>query len=81
MGYGVIGKVFLEFDDTFWPINEQGWVAYGFLWTKTDMKELIGTKREWLVNSFIFLMFYFNYILTGCWMFKHLPNSMHFQTF
>lgn len=47
MGYGVIGKVFLEFDESFWPKNEKSWVGYGFLWTKEDMKELKGTKREW----------------------------------
>ncbi|XP_070491248.1 spermine oxidase-like [Chironomus tepperi] len=50
MGYGVIGKIFLEFDQSFWGLTETNWVAYGFLWTKEDIKELTGTKREWLLD-------------------------------
>lgn len=47
MGFGNIGKVFLEFKDSFWPSDDPNWVAYGLLWTKSDKKMLKGTKREW----------------------------------
>ena len=47
MGFGNIGKVFLEFDQSFWPTDDKNWVGYGFLWTEEDMKEIKGTEKEW----------------------------------
>jgi monoamine oxidase len=48
MGFGTIGKVFLEFSTPFW--NQHDWVGYGFLWTSSDVKEIKGTSREWLLD-------------------------------
>lgn len=47
MGYGNIGKVFLEFENPFWPLTDPNWVAYGLLWTESDKNEIKGTRREW----------------------------------
>lgn len=46
MGFGTIGKIFLEFKEPFWPTNID-WVGYGFLWTDEQKFEIKGTKREW----------------------------------
>ena len=48
MGFGNMGKIFLEFfDDSFWPANDENWVGYGFLWTEEDLKNIKGTDKEW----------------------------------
>ncbi|XP_070491018.1 spermine oxidase-like [Chironomus tepperi] len=50
MGFGIIGKIFLEFDEPFWPVNDDNWVGYGFLWTEEDLRDLKGTDKEWLLD-------------------------------
>jgi spermine oxidase len=49
-GFGAVGKIFLEFDEPFWPENETDFMVYYFLWKDEDEKELIGTEREWLLD-------------------------------
>ncbi|KAJ6636279.1 Peroxisomal N(1)-acetyl-spermine/spermidine oxidase [Pseudolycoriella hygida] len=52
-GFGTLGKIFLEFEEPFWPTVN--WTAYFFLWKKEDRDKLIGTEREWLTDIPIFL--------------------------
>lgn len=47
MGYGTLGKIFLEFEQPFWSTNVKEWVSYSLLWNQTDIKSLKGTDREW----------------------------------
>ncbi|XP_070509988.1 spermine oxidase-like [Chironomus tepperi] len=54
MGYGNIGKIFLEYDMPFWP-NDTEWVGYGFLWTKYDIAAVKGTNKEWLLDLQMFI--------------------------
>lgn len=53
VGFGGVGKIFLEFAKPFWP-SEKYWGAYNFLWKESDKNQLVGTEREWLteVNGF-----------------------------
>ncbi|KAL7036438.1 hypothetical protein ACKWTF_008810 [Chironomus riparius] len=53
MGFGNIGKIFLEYDMPFWP-NDTEWVGYGFLWTKNDVAAINGTVKEWLLDLQMF---------------------------
>jgi spermine oxidase len=47
MGMGTIGKIFLEFDEPFWPVDDPKWIGYGLLWTPDDEKAVLNTDREW----------------------------------
>ncbi len=49
-GYGTLGKIFLEFEEPFWPKDVDNWAAYLFLWKQEDKDELVGTEREWLTG-------------------------------
>lgn len=55
MGFGTLGKIFLEFDKPFWPTNVDDFVAYSFLWTDEALKTVKITDKAWTidVNSFI----------------------------
>ena len=55
LGFGTLGKVFLEFDKPFWPTNNSVFVAYSLLWTDETLKNIKTTDRAWLIdiNSFI----------------------------
>jgi spermine oxidase len=47
IGFGALGKIFLEFEEVFWPANDTEWLGYAFLWTEEEKQDLIGTGREW----------------------------------
>jgi spermine oxidase len=47
IGFGVLGKIFLEFDKPFWPLNDKFDLGYTFLWTQKDINAVKGTAREW----------------------------------
>lgn len=47
IGYGTLGKIFLQFKEPFWPTDVNQWVDYSFLWTQEDIKALRGTDKEW----------------------------------
>lgn len=49
IAYGTIGKIFLEFDEAFWSVDNKDFGRYLFLWTEEDEKALKGTSREWFV--------------------------------
>ncbi|KAG4077866.1 hypothetical protein HA402_013800 [Bradysia odoriphaga] len=53
-GYGTLGKLFLEFENPFWPADIKEWAQYVFLWKKEDKDSLRGTKREWLTEVYGF---------------------------
>lgn len=44
LGYGTLGKIFLEFEKPFWPND---WVGYSLLWSKSDIESLRGSDKEW----------------------------------
>lgn len=50
MGFGTFGKVYMEFEEPFWPTNTTEWSTYDFLWHKNDMKGLKCTSREWILS-------------------------------
>ncbi|KAG4076049.1 hypothetical protein HA402_011523 [Bradysia odoriphaga] len=54
-GYGTQGKIFLEFEEPFWPTDVKTWASYILLWKQEDKDKLIGREREWLlgITSFI----------------------------
>lgn len=44
LGFGTLGKIFLEFEKPFWPSD---WVSYSLLWSKPDIESLRGDDKEW----------------------------------
>lgn len=47
IAFGSLEKVFLEFAEPFWPVNDRNWVQYSILWSRNDIDLLRGTDREW----------------------------------
>ena len=54
IGFGTIGKIYLEFEKAFWPSDVNAWCGYSFLWSQTDLEETRGTSKEWLQGIFSF---------------------------
>lgn len=44
MRMGTLNKIFLEFDEPFWT---KDFKLSSFMWSKEDLKEIIGTDKEW----------------------------------
>lgn len=44
IGVGVLGKVFLEFEDKILPAGARHCIC---LWSEVDLKEIQGTDKEW----------------------------------
>lgn len=42
--FGAVGKIFLEFDEKFWPDD---WVGLSLLWVKEDLADIAGSKFPW----------------------------------
>lgn len=53
---GTIGKIFLEFDTPFWPVNDANFIGYNFLWTAADLNAIKGTDKEWLMYIMSFYL-------------------------
>lgn len=55
MGFGTLGKIFLEFDKPFWSTNVDDFVAYSFLWTDEALNAVKLSDKAWTVdlNTFI----------------------------
>ena len=53
IGFGTLGKIFLEFEEPFWS-TDGSFLTYSFLWKEKDEKELKNFDREWLtcISSF-----------------------------
>ncbi|XP_075166428.1 spermine oxidase-like [Haematobia irritans] len=51
LGYGSVGKIFLEFPASFWPPN---WYGFTLLWMQEDLKELQQTSLEWVEEIYGF---------------------------
>lgn len=51
LGYGSVGKIFLEFPNRFWPEN---WYGFTMLWLKKDLEDLQRTPYEWVEEIFGF---------------------------
>lgn len=49
-GFGTLGKIFLEFEEPFWPTNLDDCAAYYLLWKQEDKANLTDTEREWLTG-------------------------------
>lgn len=49
-GFGTLGKIFLEFEEPFWPTDIDKWGAYFFLWKQGDKDNITGTEKEWLTE-------------------------------
>jgi spermine oxidase len=47
IGFGALGKIFIEFEETFWPATDAEWLGYAFLWSEEDINAVKGTDREW----------------------------------
>lgn len=55
VGFGIFAKIFLEFEEPFWPMNISEWAAYSILWREDDINALIGSDREWLLALYQFI--------------------------
>lgn len=44
LDFGTIGKVFLEFEERFFPTGVKHYI---FLWSAANLKEIRGTEKEW----------------------------------
>lgn len=65
LGYGSIGKIFLEFPTKFWPDD---WTGFTTLWCKDDVENMRRTKYAWLVDIFgLYCVTYQPRVLLG-WM-------------
>lgn len=53
-GFGTLGKIFLKFDNPFWPVNNSDFLSYSFLWTDADKKEIMGNDKAWLLGIMSF---------------------------
>lgn len=51
IGFGTLGKVFLEFEEPFWLSKKSDFSRYIFLWEDEDTKQVEGTDKSWLVFS------------------------------
>lgn len=47
--YGAIGKIFLEFDEPFWPTDDT-FVYYSLLWRDEDKNEIKLSNKSWLLG-------------------------------
>ena len=47
IGYGTLGKVFLEFEKPFWSLHDKEMRVYPLLWTDEDLRLIKGTDKEW----------------------------------
>lgn len=47
MGFGTLGKIFLEFEEPFWPAEDKDFVGYTFIWKDEDAEKLKNTDKEW----------------------------------
>ena len=47
IGFGAIGKIYLEFDEAFWLTSNSNFSRLLFLWNDKDQKALKGTDKEW----------------------------------
>lgn len=50
LGFGTLGKIFLEFDKPFWPTNVSEFVAYSFLWTDEALRNTERTDKAWTID-------------------------------
>lgn len=44
IGFGAVGKIFLSFDEKFWPDD---CVGFSLLWTTEDLELIRGTEKAW----------------------------------
>lgn len=47
IGFGTLGKIFLEFEKPFWILNENDLLLYPVIWTDEDLDLIRGTDKEW----------------------------------
>jgi spermine oxidase len=55
IGFGTLGKVFLEFATPFWPTDPLVWVGYVFLWKDADKQSIASTDKAWLLDLVTFV--------------------------
>jgi spermine oxidase len=46
ISFGTVGKIYLEFDEPWWP---KDWFGLSLLWTKADVEEIKSTENYWQV--------------------------------
>jgi spermine oxidase len=63
-GYGAVGKIFFEFDEPFWPLENSSFVAYTFLWDQALREQAKMFNKEWLLT------------ITGFFIVDHYPNLL-----
>lgn len=47
--YGAIGKIFLEFEEPFWPADDS-FISYSLLWHDDDKTEIKSSNKAWLLG-------------------------------
>lgn len=52
IGFGTLGKVFLQFEQPFWSMHDdKNLLLYPFLWTDEDLQLIKGTDKEWYMTA------------------------------
>ncbi|XP_052859705.1 peroxisomal N(1)-acetyl-spermine/spermidine oxidase-like [Anopheles cruzii] len=71
---GTIGKMFLEFDEPFWP-TDGTWHGFGLLWEKDDLDQ-IASDRRWLTGVCSFFVPAHTERLLVAWVFGDAARTM-----
>jgi spermine oxidase len=61
LSFGAVGKIFLEFQEPFWP---EEWPGLGMIWTREDYDQLKESRDSWLAG------------LSGFWRVSYQPNIL-----
>ena len=51
LGFGIVNKLYIEFDKPFWP---KDWQGFSLLWNKEDLDEVRAMKESWMEDVFGF---------------------------
>uniref|UniRef100_A0A4Y0BM39 Amino_oxidase domain-containing protein n=1 Tax=Anopheles funestus TaxID=62324 RepID=A0A4Y0BM39_ANOFN len=72
---GTIDKMFLEFDEPFWP-QDNSWHGFGLLWEPNDLEQLRHDGRQWLESVCAFFVPDRTERLLVAWIYGHDARVM-----
>uniref|UniRef100_A0A182LXX6 Amine oxidase domain-containing protein n=1 Tax=Anopheles culicifacies TaxID=139723 RepID=A0A182LXX6_9DIPT len=72
---GTINKMFLEFEEPFWP-QDNTWHGFGLLWEPNDLEQLRNDARQWLKSVCAFFVPDRTERLLVAWIYGHDARVM-----